>query len=93
MYRRDNADHIEKQFGFALDKINNNDCRFHAIYFVDSFSGSLLLSKRYTAKSSFLSDFKEDNDSGSECKSLYLKYRVSSDERVPNLSGSDLTLL
>ena len=56
MYIRDNADHSEKQFGFALEKISNNDYGFHAIYFVDSFSGSLLLSKRYTAKSSLLSE-------------------------------------
>ncbi len=56
MYIRDNANHNEKQFGFALEKISNNNYGFHAIYFVDSFSGSLLLSKRYTAKSSLLSD-------------------------------------
>ncbi|MFX0024745.1 MAG: hypothetical protein ACFE9S_20725 [Candidatus Hermodarchaeota archaeon] len=56
MYRRDSANYYDKQFGFALDKISNSDCRFHAIYFVDSFSGSLLLSKRYTAKSSLLSE-------------------------------------
>lgn len=52
MYRREN----ENQCGFALETLRNNKYGFHAIYFVDSFSGSLLLSKRYTAKSSLLSE-------------------------------------
>ena len=56
MYLKKDSNYDENQFGFPLEKIRNSDHGFHAIFFIDSFSGSLLLSKRYTALSTFLSE-------------------------------------
>lgn len=39
---------IKKKFGFYLEHVNSYQNRFYAIYFVDSLTGALLLSKRYT---------------------------------------------
>ena len=47
---------VEKKFGFNLDRINSNDCRFHALYFLDNETGSLLVSNRYSSSISFLRD-------------------------------------
>ncbi len=45
----------EKTHGFNLDRFNSDDNRFHAIYFLDSTTGSLLLSKKYTQNTKFFS--------------------------------------
>ena len=45
----------EKTYGFNLDKFISDDNRFHAIYFLDNLSGSLLLSKKYTRNTKFSS--------------------------------------
>jgi len=45
----------EKTHGFNLDRFNSDDNRFHAIYFLDNISGSLLLSKKYTPNARFSS--------------------------------------
>jgi hypothetical protein len=42
------------KFGFKLDKYNSQECRFHAIYFIDYETGALLVSNRYTNSLSFL---------------------------------------
>ena len=43
-------------FGFALEKFNSEENCFHAIYFVDYETGSLLVSNRYTNSIDFLKD-------------------------------------
>lgn len=43
-------------FGFTLDKVNSQECRFHAIYFLDYETGALLVSNRYSDNLSFLKD-------------------------------------
>ncbi len=43
-------------FGFTLDKINSQESRFHAIYFLDYETGALLVSNRFSDKLSFLKD-------------------------------------
>jgi len=45
----------EKTYGFNIDRFNSDDNRFHAIYFLDNISGSLLLSKKYTRNAKFSS--------------------------------------
>ena len=47
---------IEKNFGFNLEKLNPQECRFHALYFLDNETGALLVSNRYTSCISFLRD-------------------------------------
>ena len=46
---------LEKTYGFKIEKINSDVNRFHAIYFLDSTTGSLLLSKKYTDNTQFSS--------------------------------------
>jgi hypothetical protein len=43
-------------FGFPLEKLNSQECRFHAIYFIDYETGALLVSNRYTNSLNFLKD-------------------------------------
>ena len=43
-------------FGFKLEKFNSQECRFHAIYFIDYETGALLVSNRYTDNLNFLKD-------------------------------------
>lgn len=38
----------KKNFGFKVRRINQSDCYFHAIYFLDNITGSLLISKQYS---------------------------------------------
>ncbi|MFX1417326.1 MAG: hypothetical protein ACFE9N_00230 [Promethearchaeota archaeon] len=43
-------------YGFRLEKFNYQECRFHAIYFIDYETGALLVSNRYTDSLNFLKD-------------------------------------
>jgi hypothetical protein len=43
-------------FGFKLEKVNSQECRFHAIYFIDYETGALLVSNRYTNSLNFLKE-------------------------------------
>ncbi|MFX1457178.1 MAG: hypothetical protein ACFFDB_17510 [Promethearchaeota archaeon] len=45
-----------RSFGFDIKKINSQDSLFHAIYFLDYETGSLLVSNRFSNKLSFLKD-------------------------------------
>ena len=53
-----------KGYGFNLEQINPRESIFHAIYFVDSLTGALLVSNKYSDKSIGLSDKSEDLISG-----------------------------
>ncbi|MHA1294067.1 MAG: hypothetical protein ACTSQJ_15555 [Promethearchaeota archaeon] len=50
---------IEKTYGFKLEQLNPNQNRFHAVYFVDSITGAVLVSKKYS-DSSFLDNKNDD---------------------------------
>lgn len=41
----------ERTFGFQLEKLNLKENRFHAIYFIDYITGSLLISKQCSDRS------------------------------------------
>jgi hypothetical protein len=65
-FKKDSYDSYESygydNFGFdvtELRQINHNKKRFHAIYFIDYLTGSLLLSNKYTNESKF-SEVNED---------------------------------
>ncbi len=46
---------LDKSYGFKLEKINPSNNRFHAIYFLDNLTGSLLLSNKYSDNTKFSS--------------------------------------
>ena len=47
---------VKGKFGFDLKKINSQESLFHAIYFLDYETGSLLVSNRFSNNLSFLRD-------------------------------------
>lgn len=47
---------IGRKFGFEFDKYTSQECRFHAIYFIDYETGALLVSNRYSDDIKFLKD-------------------------------------
>jgi hypothetical protein len=47
---------IDRNYGFNLDKLRSQENLFHAIYFLDYESGSLLVSNRFSNNLSFLKD-------------------------------------
>ncbi len=53
-------DSIKRNFGFYLGQLNFKENRFHAIYFVDSLTGALLVSKRYSENNSGLTETDDD---------------------------------
>ncbi|MFX0141250.1 MAG: hypothetical protein ACFFDN_46855 [Candidatus Hodarchaeota archaeon] len=56
MVFQNNYNNGGNKFGFSLDNYNSQQCRFHAIYFIDYESGALLVSNRYSNGLSFLKD-------------------------------------
>ena len=50
-----NNRNLDRTYGFNIETINSDDNRFHAIYFLDNVTGSLLLSKKYTSNTRFSS--------------------------------------
>jgi len=53
---QNNFNNSGNKFGFSLEKFNSQECRFHAIYFIDYESGALFVSNRYSDALSFLKD-------------------------------------
>lgn len=50
-----NSQKYRNSYGFDIEKLNSNNSRFHAIYFLDNLTGSLLLSNKYTSGRKFSS--------------------------------------
>lgn len=46
---------LDKSCGFNLENVNSRNNRFHAIYFLDNLTGSLLISNKYTNNPKFSS--------------------------------------
>lgn len=53
---QNNFNNSGSKYGFSLEKYNSQQCRFHAIYFIDYESGALLVSNRYSEGLNFLKD-------------------------------------
>jgi len=53
---QNNSNKSRNTFGFTLEKFNSQECRFHALYFIDYETGALLVSNRYTDSLNFLQD-------------------------------------
>ncbi len=46
----------KKLYGFNIENLNSNEQRFHAIYFLDNLTGSLLLCNKYTTNITLFSN-------------------------------------
>ena len=90
-----NNNSMEKKFGFNLKSIEFNDNRFHAIYFVDSISGSLLLSNRYSDKLYGISKSREDLISSFlNALNLFIKeIKINKDEDIQEINFKDTRIL
>ena len=55
-FYKNNSYENGNNFGFELESLNSQECRFHAIYFIDYETGALLVSNRYSDNMNFLKD-------------------------------------
>ena len=84
-----------KNFGFNMKPVEFNDNRFHAIYFVDSVSGSLLLSNRYSNIPYGISKSKEDLISSFlNALNLFIKeIKINKEEEIQEINFKDTRIL
>ena len=91
-FRREIQD--PEKLGFSIDKINSQESRFHALYFLDNLTGALLLSKKYTENSEFSSN--EDLISGFlNALNLFIKEikSQSKNDEIQEINFQDTRLL
>ena len=87
-----NNNSMEKNFGFNFKSIESP---FHAIYFVDSITGSLLLSNRYSDKLYGISKSREDLISSFlNALNLFIKeIKINKDEDIQEINFKDTRIL
>jgi len=86
---------MEKNYGFNIKSIEFNDSRFHAIYFVDSISGSLLLSNRYSDVLYGISRNREDLISSFlNALNLFIReIKINKEEEIQEINFKDTRIL
>lgn len=88
-----NETDFKKKFGFNLDHIHREENRFHAIYFIDSLSGAVLISNQYSDKSAF-SGGNEDLISGFLCAiNMFVRELNSEKEEIQEINFKDTRIL
>ena len=90
-----NNNSMEKNYGFNFKSIEFNDSRFHAIYFVDSISGSLLLSNRYSDVLYGISRNREDLISSFlNALNLFIReIKINKEEEIQEINFKDTRIL
>lgn len=90
-----NKKSIDRNCGFNLKQIEFNDNRFHAIYFVDSVTGSLLLSNRYSGNNHGMSKNREDLISSFlTALNLFIKeIKINKEEEIQEINFKDTRIL
>ena len=85
-----NNGNTEKTFGFKLEKITAEENRFHAIYFIDSVTGSVLISNKYTD----FSNTSEDLISGFlSAMNMFMREIKGGDEEIQEINFHDTRIL
>ena len=81
----------DNMYGFKPEQINQNENRFHSIYFIDSVSGAVLVSSRY---SNSYSDTSEDLISGFlNAINLFIKEVKDDKEEIQEINFNDTRIL
>jgi hypothetical protein len=81
----------DKMYGFKPEQINQNANRFHSIYFIDSVSGSVLVSSRYSDN---LTDTSEDLISGFlNAINLFIKEVKDDKEEIQEINFNDTRII
>jgi len=78
-------------FGFRIDQINPNENRFHSIYFIDSLSGAVLVSKKYSDN---LTETNDDLISGFlNAINLFIREIKKDKEEIQEINFNDSRIL
>ncbi|MBD3340478.1 MAG: hypothetical protein GF353_15290 [Candidatus Lokiarchaeota archaeon] len=80
-------------YGFKLDHTDVQDNRFHAIYLVDSLTGSLLVNNKYSDKSKFNEVDDDLISSFLSAIDLFIKEIKFSEEEIQEINFKDTRIL
>ncbi|MFX1340485.1 MAG: hypothetical protein ACFFDK_17890 [Promethearchaeota archaeon] len=89
-------DSIKRNFGFYIEQLNFKENRFHAIYFVDSLTGALLLSKRYSSGNNYgLTETDDDLISNflNAINMFIREIRTNKEEEIQEINFKDTRIL
>ena len=88
-------DSIKKNFGFYIEQLNYRENRFHAVYFVDSLTGSLLVSKRFSGNNNGLSETDDDLISNflNAINMFIREIRSNKEEEIQEINFKDTRIL
>jgi hypothetical protein len=88
-------DSIKRNFGFYLEQLNYRENRFHAVYFVDSLTGALLVSKRYSGINCGLTETDDDLISNflNAINMFIREIRSNKDEEIQEINFKDTRIL
>ncbi len=88
-------DSIKRNFGFYIEQLNYKENRFHAIYFVDSLSGALLVSKRYSGNNHGLTETDDDLISNflNAINMFIREIRSNKEEEIQEINFKDTRIL
>ena len=86
---------FNENYGFNMDRVRPVENRFYAIYFVDSITGALLISRKYSDKSFGFSDKNEDLISGflNAINMFINEIKVNKDEEIQEINFRDTRIL
>ena len=89
------SDTVKNNLSFYLHQFYFKENRFHAVYFVDSITGSLLLSKRYSKISTNISETDDDLISNFlNAINLFIKeIRSNKEEEIQEINFKDSRIL
>ena len=84
---------IEKNYGFKLEKLNIKESRFHAIYFVDSVSGAVLVSNQYSNRKVFSEGSEDLISSFLSAINMFIKELNTDREEIQEINFKDTRIL
>ena len=88
-------DSIKRNFGFYIEQLNYKENRFHAVYFVDSLTGALLVSKRFSGNNYGLRETDDDLISNflNAINMFIREIRCNKEEEIQEINFKDTRIL
>jgi len=88
-------DSIKRNFGFYIEQLIYKENRFHAVYFVDSLTGALLVSKRYSGTNYGLKETDDDLISNflNAINMFIREIRTNKEEEIQEINFKDTRIL